>query len=236
MLPKISHPIFDFTIPSTKKKETFRPFLVKEEKILLMAKTTDEQQEQFRAIKQVVNNCAIDPNFDVDKLTLFDLEYVFLQIRAVSVNGMVTVSYRDNEDQKVYDFDIDITKVEVKFPEKTLNKIKVNKSIGILMKYPSASVYDDKQFFATNNENSMFELVIRCIDKIYDSDDVYDPANYTKDELIAFLGDLSVETFEKIQEFINNMPRLEHKLEYKNSNGNTRTITLNSLTDFFTLG
>jgi hypothetical protein len=104
------------------------------------------------------------------------------------------------------------------------------------MKWPSASVYDDKQFFATNNENSMFELVIRCIDKIYDSDDVFDPANYTKDELIEFLGDLSVETFEKIQAFINNMPKLEHILEYKNSNGNSRTITLNSLTDFFTLG
>ena len=236
MLPKISHPSFEFVVPSTGKKELFRPFLVKEEKILLMSKTSEDSSEIFRSIKQVINNCAISENFDIDKLTIFDLEYIFLQIRAVSINSITKVSYRDNEDGEIYSFDVDLTKLEVKFPINIDKVIKITDKVGIKMKYPSASIFDDKEFFSYSGEDSFYELMLRCIDKIYNEDDLFDPKDYSKQELEEFMDQLDVKIFEKIQNFMNNIPRLYHTLEYVNKNGNPRIITMNSLNDFFTLG
>jgi hypothetical protein len=234
-LPKIKHPTYEFVIPSTKKKEVFRPFLVREEKILLIAKSSDDPTESFRAIKQIVNNCCLDDRFDVDKLTIFDLEYLFLQLRAVSVNNIVKVSYRDNEDQKVYDFEIDLKSIEVEFPENIEKVIQVNDTVGIMMKYPSASLFDDKEYFKAGNE-AFYELIVRCIDKIYDGEDLFDPKDYQPKEIEQFLDDCGIEVFEKIQKFMNSNPRLYHKLTYRNANDKERVIELTSLTDFFTLG
>lgn len=233
-LPKVRHPIFEFTVPSTKKRESFRPFLVKEEKILLMAKAAADPSDALRAVKQVVNNCAIDDAFDVDKLTIFDLEYLFIQLRAVSVTNMVTVSYRDNEDQSVYDFNIDLKEIEVKFPEKVDPVIKVTDQMGIIMKWPSASVLDDREYLKIGDD-AYYELILRCIDKIYDGDDIYNPAEYTLKEIEEFLDDCGVTILENIQDFMSQTPRLYHKLSYTNKNGKERVIELTSLTDFFTL-
>ena len=233
-LPKIKHPIFEFVVPSTNKKEAFRPFLVKEEKILLMAKTSEEPNEILRAVKQVVNNCAISKSFDIDKLAIFDIEYLFMQLRAVSVNNIVTVSYRDNEDNEVYEFQIDLKNVAVKFPDKVERTIKVTDKVGIQMRYPPASIFDDKEFFKSGDD-AFFELVLRCLDKIYDAEDIFNPADYSREDLEEFLDDCGIEAFEKIQSFMTSVPKLYHKLEYKNKNGNDRVIELTSLTDFFTL-
>ena len=235
MLPKLKHPTFEFTIPSTNKKELFRPFLVKDEKVLLMAKTSNESSDIFRAIKQVVNNCAISESFDIDKLAIFDLEYLFLKIRSVSVNNIVKVSYRDNEDGEVYDIEVDLSNIEVKFPENINSKIKILDSLGLTMKYPSASLFDDRPFL-NSGDNAYFELILRSIDKIYDSDSVYDPSNFSKEELEGFLDQLDTKTFEDIQKFIDNIPKLSHQIKYVNKNGNERTIEMSSLSDFFTLG
>jgi len=233
-LPKIKHPIFEFVVPSTNKKESFRPFLVKEEKILLMAKTSEEPNEILRAVKQVVNNCALSKSFDVDRLAIFDIEYLFMQLRAISVNNIVKVSYRDNEDDEIYEFSIDLKEVKVQFPEKIDRVIKITDKMGIQMRYPTASIFDDKDFFGSGDD-AFYELVIRCIDKIYDGDEIYDPTEYSKEEVEQFLDDCGIETFEKVQMFMSNVPKLYHKLEYKNKNGNQRVIELTSLTDFFTL-
>jgi len=234
-LPKIKFPTYELTIPSTKKKETFRPFLVREEKILLMAKQSEDPTEMFRAIKQVVNNCAIDTNFDVDKLTIFDMEYIFLRIRAFSVNNIVKVSYRDNEDQQIYDFEIDLNKVDVKFPENTSNIIKITDETGLRMKYPSATLFNDSDFFQSGDD-SFYELIIRCIDTIFDGDELYNPVDYTKEDIEEFLNQVGVNTYQEIVKFMESTPKLNHILEYTNSNGTLRTIELTTLTDFFTLG
>jgi hypothetical protein len=234
-LPKIKHPIFEFTVPSTNKKEPFRPFLVKEEKILLMAKSSEDPSDILRAVKQVVNNCAINDSFDVDRLAIFDIEYLFIQLRSVSVNNVVKLSYRDNEDQEIYDFEIDLKEVKVRFPEKIDRVIKITDKTGIQMKYPAASIFDDKEFFGAGDD-AYYELIIRCLDKIYDEDDIFDPEDYSREEIEEFLNELSVDVFENIQAFMNNVPKVYHKLEYKNKNGNNRIIELTSLTDFFTLG
>ena len=225
----------DICIPSTKKMETFRPFLVKEEKLLLMAKTSSDPADYFKAIKQVVNNCAISDKFDVDILPIFDLEYLFLRIRAFSVSNIAKLAYKDNEDNQVYNFEVDLNSVEVKFPENANKNIKVNKDVGILMKYPAASLFDDKDFLKSG-DNSFYELIVRCIDKIYDGDEIYDPKNYTPEEIEEFLDSLGVLTYQEIIKFMESTPKLYHKLEYKNANGKDRVIELTTLSDFFTLG
>ena len=234
-LPKINHPTFTLELPSTKKKLMFRPFLVKEEKILLMAKTSKEPTDVLNSVKQIVNNCCETKDFDVNKITIFDLEFLFLRIRANSVNNIIKLSYRDTEDDKEYSFEVDLNKVEVKYPEKPVsNKIEINNKMGILINYPPASLYDDSEFLNSGDE-ALFELITKCIDKVYVDDTMYDMKDYKKEEITSFIESLGVKTFEKIQDFLNNAPKLNHVLKYRNAKGNERTIELTTLSDFFTL-
>jgi hypothetical protein len=232
-LPKIEHPIFKIKIPSTKKEVRFRPFLVKEEKILLIAKSSEQENDILLAIKQVVNNCCLE-ELDIDKLSLFDVEYLFLKIRAQSVNNIVSVTYRDNEDNTDYDFDIDLNNVTVVFPLNQEKIIKLTETSGIVMKYPEASLYEDKEFL-NSGEEAFYQLVLRCIEKFYDADNVYETKNYTMQEISDYIDNLDVKTFDKVREFIVDQPKLNYTIDYKNKLGNTRKIELTSLTDFFTL-
>jgi hypothetical protein len=233
MLPKIDYPLYDIKIPSLNTKEKFRPFLVKEEKLLLMAKQSENDSDILQAIKQIITNCSVNKKFDIDKLTVFDLEYVFLKLRAFSIDNKIKISYRDNEDGEVYDFEIDLNDVEVQIPNKIENNIKITKSSGLLMKYPSASLYDDQEFLNLQKDH-LFELIVRCIEKIYNEEEVYEASEYKREELREFLEQLDMKTFEKIQEFLVSSPKLEHKISYKNTKGSDREIVLSSLNDFFT--
>jgi hypothetical protein len=233
MLPKLNHPIHNIEVPSLKKKKNFRPFLVKEEKILLMAKESDDSNDILVAVKQIVNNCSLDPDFNIDDLALFDLEYIFLQLRAVSVDDILTVSYRDNQDEKIYDFDIKLKDIKIDIPKETKNVIKITDDIGMIMKYPSTKLYEDKEFLNEKDEQ-LFKLIVRCVDKIYKGDEIYDLRDYSSSEIEDFLENLSVKVFEQVQTFFENCPKLHHTIKYKNSLGNERTIELNSLNDFFT--
>lgn len=232
-LPKLDHPIHNIEIPSLKKNYKFRPFLVKEEKLLLMAKEGGNDSDVLAAIKQVVNNCSLDPKLDINKLAVFDLEYVFLRLRAVSVDNKIKVSYKDIEDQKVYEFEINLDEVKVEFPEKTENTIKITSKSGISLKYPSASLYEDKEFLSLDKDY-LFQLIIRCIENIYYEDQVYSAREYKRQELEEFLENLDIKTFQKIQEFLINVPKMNYTIKYKNSMEHDREIVLSSLNDFFT--
>lgn len=234
-LPKIEYPITNIKVPSIKKSFPFRPFLVKEEKLLLMAKEENNTAEYLSAIKQVVNNCCLDKNLNINSLAIFDLEYLFLKLRAISVENVIKLSYVDTEDQKEYNFELDLNTIEVTFPDKIDNNIKLSDTTGILMKYPSASLYDDKEFLSLERDY-MFELIIKCMDKIYENDSVYETKDYSKQNLMDFLDNLSIKTFEDIQKFLLNVPKLKHEINYKNSFGNDRKIVLESLNDFFPPG
>jgi len=234
MLPKIQYPINSIMIPSTKKPARFRPFLVREEKMLLMAKEANTDTDILQAIKQVVNNCAVDDKFDIDRLTIFDLEYIFLKLRAMSVDNKIKVTYKDYEDNKTYDFDIDLNEIEVEFPKNNDNNIKITDKSGILLKYPSASLYDDKEFLNSDKEY-LFELIVRCIDKIYENEDVFESKDYTIKDLRDFIENIDVKTFDKIRDFLINLPKIKHIIKYKNSLDHDREIELNSLNDFFSL-
>ena len=230
-LPKIDQPLFEAIIPSNSQKITFRPFLVKEEKILLIAQSSNDDASVLKAIKQVLGNC-IQDNIDLDKLATFDIEYLFLKLRAKSVNNIAKLSYRDNEDDELYSFEIDLDAVEVKIPEAVNKKIKINDQVGMTMRWPSASITDKMGTYETEVELLTF-FVRNCIDTIYDSENVYIADEYSDEDLNEFLDSLDIKTFDKIKEFFEAMPKLEHILEYKNKNGNDRKIVLNSVRDFF---
>lgn len=235
-LPKISQPIFDVIVPSSKKKVEFRPFLVKEEKILLIAQQGGNDGEIIRAIKQILNNCVTTPGFDVDNLSTFDLEYLFLKLRARSVNNIVKLSYRDTEDDEVYDFELDLDKIEVTYPEDAAEpNIAITDSVGMTMKYPSASITDKMGTFENEIELMTF-FIVNCIDTIYDADEVYVASEYSDKDITDFLDGLDVKTFDKIRKFFEAMPKLYHKFEYKNKLGNERVIELTNLRDFFMWG
>lgn len=234
-LPKIDKPVFTMTVPSQKKQVKFRPFVVREEKILLIAQQSGQEKDMVRAIKQILTNCVQEETFNIDDLTTFDLEYLFLKLRAKSVNNIIEVSYRDIEDDKVYDFNIDLDEVEMLEQGKVDNNIKINDTVGVIMRYPSINLVEEVPDDLPPAE--LVEYLVRsCIDVIYDEDAVYPAKDCSDDELTDFIESLDIETFIKIREFFDNLPRMYYKIEYKNSLGNERTIELTTLSDFFTWG
>lgn len=235
MLPKIDKPIFEVTVPSLKRAVKFRPFTVKEEKILLVAQQESSEKSIILAIKQVINNCCQEEKFDVNKLATFDLEYLFLKLRARSINNVIEVSYRDNEDDKVYDFEIDLDEVEMLQNADASNIIAITDTVGIKMKYPSVTIIDDAPTEASAADVVEY-LIRKCIDSIYDEENVYPADEYDEKELLEWIDSLDVETFNKIRAFFDNLPQMYYKLEYVNSLGKERTIELSTLSDFFILG
>jgi len=229
-LPKIDQPLFDLIIPSNGKKVTFRPFLVKEEKILLIAQSGGDG-EMIRAIKQIINNCVIE-DINVDHLATFDLEYMFLKLRAKSVNNLIKLSYRDNEDDELYDFEVDLDTIEVEMPKDINSKIKINETVGMTMKYPSAGISEKIGEFENEVELLTF-FITNCIDTIYDEETVYIANDYSAKDLNEFLDSLDVSTFDKIREFFEKIPKMRHVINYTNKLGNERTIELSSIRDFF---
>lgn len=232
-LPKIDQPISKIEIPSTKKQAIFRPFLVKEEKILLMAKESEDPSDILTAIKQIVTNCSLDPTVTIDTLSIFDLEYIYLKLRSISVNNIIKIIVTDYDDKKDYELEINLNDVKVDFPEKFDNKIKITDKTGIIMKYPSSTLYNDSEYL-NSQDDFLFNLMVRCIDKIYDGDTVYEASNYSKSDLSEFLENLNLKTYEQIKTFLNSTPKLKYTLEYKNSLGQDKKVEFNSLNDFFT--
>jgi hypothetical protein len=234
-LPKISSPTFEATLPSTGDKIFYRPFLVREEKILLLAKETGEINEVYNAIKQVINNCIMHDSFNIDKCATFDLEYLFIKIRAVSVGNIVKFKVTDSDDGIEYDLQLDLNEVEVQKKEDYSNKLELDGNIGLIMKYPSPSV-SEKIKGMTDVTEITYELIKSCIDAVWDENDVYPWDQETKEEQDMFLEMLPVEHYKKVSSFFQNMPKIEHVVEYENSNGKKKKAVFRNLNDFFMLG
>lgn len=233
-LPKINYPLFDVVIPSTTQKVKMRPFLVKEEKLLLIAQTSGNPKDIVLTIKQVVNNCLVD-KVDVDKLTTFDIEYLFVKLRAKSVNSIIDILYRDADDEEQYKVSVDLDQIEIKtHPDHTPN-IKINESLGLVLRYPNTDVVNDLQAAATEVD-LYFEIVKHCIAQIYDAEEVYDADDYSKEELQEFVSSLDIQTFKDIQKFLDTMPKLYYEASYTNKVGVEKKVVLQNLNDFFMLG
>ena len=233
-LPKLMHPIFDLTVPSTKQKYKFRPFLVKEEKLLLMAKQSAEKQDITTTIKQVISNCDVESLLDVNTLASFDVEYLFLKLRAKSVNNLIELSYTDYEDEEVYKFEVDVEDVEISYDPQHTNVIKLSENSGLVMKYPNLDLVTDvieRQEIA----DLLFHMIKGCIDQYYDGDVITQFKDCTPEEINEFVDSLPTSTISDFEQFFNTMPRIYHKLEYTNKKGTERVIELKTLEDFFTL-
>lgn len=234
-LPKLSHPVFSLVLPSTKQTIHFRPFLVREEKILLIAQASDDKVDIVRAIKQVIQNCIVDDQINVNDFTTFDLEFFFIKLRSKSVQNVVKLSYKDKADGKIYDVEVDLEAIEVKQHRVVENKIELSPTSGIILKYPSVSITDEIEKI-TDPVEFNFAIIQGCIDCVYDGDTVYKIKDFSRGEVKEFIESLDVKTYQGIQSFIDAMPSIEHVVSYTNSKGNEIKITLRTLTDFFSLG
>jgi hypothetical protein len=231
-LPVINTPTYELTVPSTKDTLVYRPFLVKEEKILLMAMEEDSETQLNRALKQVVNNCTFQ-KVKVDKLPLFDLEYIFLRIRAKSVGEVAKIQVLCEDDGKTYvPVEIDLESIEVEFQEDHSTKIELTDDIGIEMGYPT---FEFLNFKADETEvDQLFDIIGSSIERVYDGETVYEKADFSKKDLKTFLESLTSQQFLKVQKFFETMPRLRHKIEVINPKTKKKNeITLEGLQAFF---
>jgi hypothetical protein len=236
-LPKISTPTYELELPSSGQTIKYRPFLVKEEKLLVIALESEDTKQITNAIKVVIKNCISTKEVKVETLPTFDIEYLFLNIRGKSVGEQVDVNIicpDDNETNASVSINLDDIKV-VKNEEHT-NKIKVDKSIMMEMKYPSLEQFI-KNNFDFNNENAMeqsFDLISSCIDKIYTEDEVWSTADVTKKELTEFLESMNSSQFKEIEKFFETMPKLSHKISIINPNTKVESeVVLEGLASFF---
>jgi hypothetical protein len=235
-LPKIDYQINEILVESLKKKVKFRPILVREEKLLLIAKQAENENDIFMAVKQVVTNCALEP-LNVDILPLYELEHIFLQLRVQSIGGTIELSYHDNDDDQDYNFKIEVSDIKIERPEGSSPTIQVNDDIVLELRYPPASLYGNEAFLgAATALDSFNEVVYSSIVAIWEGETMHEVGpNYDRVELAEFVDSLPPEAYRKVQDFFIAVPHMHHKIEYKNKNGTDRTIVLRTLSDFFIL-
>jgi len=230
-LPKIQQPLFELKLPICGKRIKFRPFLVKEEKILLVGKESDSKQ-QMLALKQLLKAVVQEPkNFNPTDLILADMEYLFINLRARSVQNIVELKYRDKEDGKVYDFSVNLDELEPEIDPNHKNTIDLDGNIGIKLREPTIGLLEELDIGQADLNDNVYELLAGCIEQVYDSEQVYD--EFTKEEAIEFITSLDINMFTKIKDFFDTLPKLTHTFEYVNSSGNNRKIVLQGLQDFF---
>lgn len=234
-LPKISMPLFSTTLPSTGKQIEYRPFRVKEEKLLLIAKESAEQHEINLAIRQMIQNCVVNEDFKVDEITIFDMEYLFIKIRAVSVSNIIKFNVKDSDDEQEYEIEVDLNTVEIVMNPDHDKKIMVSDKIGMQMKYPLPSISEKIKDMKTVTDIT-FETIDHCIDFVFDEEEVYPWDQSSDKEKEEWFEMLSIDNYNDIQDFFNTIPKLEHTVFYTNSQGTEKRVVFRSLSDFFDLG
>jgi len=242
MLPKIDVPVYTINLISNGKIVKFRPFTVKEEKLFLMANEAEDLNTAIETTKQILNNCVIS-EIDIDKLPIFDIEYLFLNIRAKSVSEVVNLQYKcsndiANEENKEPHkcnniVKIDVNLLEIK-PEKSKvsNKIEITDKLGLVMKYPTFE--DIKKYEVSNEGDVIVKLTADCIEYVYDGEQIYYSKDTSLDERVEFIESMQTKDLEKIKQFFDGMPKVKKDLNFKcNKCGYEEKITLEGLQSFF---
>ena len=234
-LPVLSHPTFDLTVPSTKEEIVYRPFLVKEEKILLLAQEANNVKDLTRSVKQIINNCIIEGDVNVDASPTFDIEYIFLKLRANSVSDIAKFNIADEETKKEVEIEIDLKEVEIQYTNDHTSTVVLNDVVSLQMKYPTYEILGrmgeggDQQVV-----KATFDMIKACIDKVLvGEDEVHEFKDYSNSEVDNFIDSMTSQNFQDIQKFFDTMPKLEYTVEYKIGK-RTKTRTFSGLADFFT--
>ena len=234
-LPKLNTPTYELEIPSTDEKIKYRPFLVKEEKILLMAMESKDNAQIINAVKDIVKSCTFD-KVDVSTMPMFDMEYIFLNIRAKSVGEISKLKILCPDDKKTYaSVDLDLTKVEVQVGDDHTNKIELTDDMGLIMTYPTIDSFLDSGI-ETITANNMLDIIGSCVLQIYEKngEKVYQGKDQTKKELTEFIEQMNSGQFRKVQSFFDTMPKLTHTVKVKNpKTKKTSEVKLTGLNDFF---
>ena len=218
-LPKINVPEYSLVVPSTDEEIKFRPFLVKEEKLLLIAQETSDEKALYNAIKNLIKNCCFE-KIDIDKLPLFDVEYIFLQIRAKSVGEIAEIKVICPDDGETeVEVKVDLTEIQVHMDEKHNTKIELTDNIGIVMSYPNLASILLKKKVQDKEESAseqMFSMIQDCMLLIWKGEETFDAIDYTDKDKRDFLDSLNHNQFEKIQQFFETMPTVKHEVEVTN--------------------
>ena len=234
-LPKLTTPTYELEVPSTDEKVQYRPFLVKEEKILLIAMESGKSEDIIEAVKQIVSSCTFD-KLDLGRMPMFDVEYIFLNIRAKSVGEISKLKLLCPDDKKTYaDVEINLDDVKVQVDDGHNNKIELDNKMGIIMTYPNIDSFKNSGITSINASN-MLEVIGTCILQIYENDGekVYAAQDQTKKELNEFIESLQSKDFQKVQKFFDTMPKLRHTVKVKNPKTKKESdIVLVGLQDFF---
>jgi len=234
-LPKLTTPTYELEIPSTDEKIKFRPFLVKEEKILMMAMESKASADITQAVKDIVQECTFN-KVKIDDMPMFDVEYIFLQIRSKSVGEVSKLKLLCPDDEKTYaDVELDLNEVKVQVGDNHTNKINLGNGMGMIMKYPTIDSFSETGIKDINPGN-MLEVISTCILQIYEEEGkkVYDTKDQTKKEVTDWIEQLNTKQFKDVQNFFETMPKLKHEITIKNPKTKKESkITLAGLNDFF---
>tara|TARA_B100001996_G_scaffold9345_1_gene7872 strand:- start:181 stop:900 length:720 start_codon:yes stop_codon:yes gene_type:complete len=236
-LPKIATPTYELELPSTKQTINYRPFLVKEEKLLVLALESEDNKQITTAIKAVIKNCIITKGIKVEKLPTFDIEYLFLNIRGKSVGEEVEVNVICPDDERTQvPVTILIDDIKVKENEEHTKQVKVDNTLMMEMKYPSLDefIQSNFDFKEENNMERSFDLIGGCIDKIYNEEEVWSTADCTKKEVKEFLEQMNSSQFKEIEKFFDTMPKLSYEIEVTNPKTKKKSsVVLEGLSSFF---
>lgn len=245
-LPKIDVPLFTLDLPLSKQTVRFRPFLVKEEKIFLIAMESDDEKVILDAIKQIINNCCVD-SIEIDSLPIVDVEFLFLNLRARSVGETVELQYKCNNNIKNENgeevvcgnkmkFNVNLLDVKPELLEKHTNNIKISDNLGIVMKYPDMSILSGEEFTAAEDVtiDKVMEVILKSIDYIYDEETIYYKKDVSDKEMIDFIESLTQSQFKYIQDFFETSPKLQKTINFKcNKCGYQEEIVVEGLQSFF---
>ena len=236
-LPRIATPTYELVLPSSNRKIKYRPFLVKEEKILIIAMESEDQKQITTAIKNVINNCILSKGIKVDKLSTFDIEYLFLNIRGKSVGENVEVLVTCPDDNKTeVSVIVPLDEIQVIKDPNHEKDIKLDDNLVLRMRYPSLSEFI-KTNFDLNEQitvDQSFDLIISCIDQIFNEEESWSASDCTKKEMTEFIEQLSSKQFKDIEKFFDTMPKLSHTIKVTNPNTKVKNeVVLEGLSSFF---
>ena len=234
-LPKISTPTYELTIPSSERKIKYRPFLVKEEKILIIAMESQDDKQIAQAVKDVLGSCILSKGISVDKLSTFDIEYLFLNIRGKSVGETVEVLVTCPDDNKTkVPVVVNLDEIQVIRSDNHSADISLDGNLSMRMKYPSMGEFVKSNFNVEMKVDDTFDMVCSCIEQVYSEEESWAAADCTKKELLEFLEQLDSSQFKKIETFFETMPKLSHTFKVMNPNTKVESdITLEGLNAFF---
>ena len=236
-LPKLNTPTYELTLPSSNRKVKYRPFLVKEEKILLIAMESEDEKEMQNAVKQILKNCILTRGISVDKLAVFDIEYLFLNIRGKSVGEEIKLNVVcPDDDVTEVEVAVNVEDVKIQKSDKHDPVIQLTDQVAIVMKYPCMEMFVKNNITGENQQkvDTIFDMTIDCISQVVEGEDVLEAKSFSKKEMLEFVETFDTQQFQKIQDFFETMPKLSHTIKVLNPKTNVESeVVIEGLSSFF---